>query len=257
MKAPIIIIGIGELGGEFARGFLRCDHPVFPVTRTINMAELSQQIPSPALVLIAVQESELQKTLEQLPDNWRDKVGLLQNELLPRDWQPYRLVNPTITVVWFEKKPGMALSNILYSPSYGSQALLITEALQAIKIPTRILNNEDELLFQLVRKSLYIYTVNICGLHSNYTVGDLWHHHQSLALEVAEEILSIQEWLTGKKLPKNDLIAAMVEGIEDCPDRYCLGRSALSRLQRVLDYAKKAGIKAPKLMQIYQLKNPD
>ncbi len=255
MKAPIIIIGIGELGGEFARGFLRCGHPVFPVTRQINMADLSQQIPSPAFVLITVQESELQTTLEQLPDNWRDKVGLLQNELLPRDWQSHRLINPTITVVWFEKKPSMALSNILYSPSYGSQALLITKALQEIKIPTKILASEDELLFQLVRKSLYIYTVNICGLHSNCTVGYLWHNHHSLALEVAEEILSIQEWLTGKKLPRNDLIAGMAEGIEDCPDRYCLGRSASSRLQRVLDYAQEAGIKTPKLLQIYQLNN--
>lgn len=255
MKTPIIIIGIGELGGEFARGFLRCGYPVYPITRQTNSVELSQQIPDPALVLITVQESELQSTLQQLPHVWKNKIGLLQNELLPRDWQQHKLINPTIAVVWFEKKPAMAISNILYTPVYGAQAPLITKALHAINIPNRLLETEDELLFQLVRKSLYIYTVNICGLFSNYKVGELWHQHQAFAIEIAEEVLSIQEWLTGKKLPRKELIAGMAEGIEDCPDRYCLGRSAPDRLQRVLNYAKQAGIKTPKLTQIKHLKS--
>jgi len=255
MKAPIVIIGIGELGSEFARGFLRCGHPVYPVTRQINMTDACRQIPMPALVLITVQEHELHTTLEQLPDAWRDKVGLVQNELLPRDWQRHNLTNPTVAVVWFEKKPDIALTNILYTPVYGPHAALISQALEAIKIPTRLLEDEDALLYELLRKSLYILTVNICGLACNCTVGDLWRQHQTLARNVANEVISILEWLTDTKLLTDKLISGMVEGIEDCPNRNCLGRSAPARLQRILGYAQEAGIETPKLKEIDRLIN--
>jgi len=33
MNPPIVIIGIGELGGVFARAFLYAGYPVYPVTR--------------------------------------------------------------------------------------------------------------------------------------------------------------------------------------------------------------------------------
>ena len=255
MKAPIVIIGIGELGCEFARGFLRCGHPVYPVIRQMNLVDVCRQIPAPAMVLITVQENELQAVLKQLPDPWRNKVGLLQNELLPRDWQRHNLTNPTVAVVWFEKKPDMVLTNILYTPIYGPHAALMSEALDAIKIPTRLLENEDALLYELARKSLYILTVNICGLYCNCTVGNLWQQHQTLAREVAEEVISILEWLTGIKLSTSKLIAGMVEGIEDCPDRNCLGRSARARLQRTLAYAREAGIETPRLKEINRLSN--
>ena len=114
MKASVVIIGIGELAGVFAHGFLRCGHPVYPITRKMDLARECQQIPSPCLVLVMVPENELHPVLEKLPEAWRDKVGLLQNELLPRDWQQHDLKNPTVTVVWFEKKQNQAMTNILY-----------------------------------------------------------------------------------------------------------------------------------------------
>ncbi len=253
MKAPIIIIGIGELAGVFARGFLRCGYPVYPITREMDLVQESQKIPSPELVLVAVQENKLHPILEQLPKPWHNKVGLLQNELLPRDWQQHNLKNPTVTVVWFEKKKGLELSNILYSPSYGPAAPLIASALQAMEVPAPILENQEQLLYELVRKALYILTVNIAGLLNNCTVGDLWLQHQTLAREIAEEVIRVQESLTGKKLPREKLIRGMVEGIEDCPHRHCLGRSALARLERTLNFARERNIETPRLIEIYEI----
>ncbi len=249
MKKPVIIIGVGELGTEFSRGFLRCGYPVYPVTRKTSITDTSQKIPDPALVLITVQEHELNSVLEQLPECWKNKVGLLQNELLPYHWEFY-LTDPTVAVVWFEKKPEMVLTNILDTPVYGPQGHLLIEALNAISVPNRQLKSAEDLLYELVRKSLYIFTVNICGLHSNCTVGDLWEKHQALAIEVAEEVLSIQGWLTKTQLPKNKLIAGMVEGIMDKPNRFCLGRSAPTRLKRILAIAQEVGLDVPKLKEI-------
>lgn len=252
MKQAIVIIGIGELAGVFARGFLKCGHPVYPIKRGMNLAEECLQIPAPKLVLAAVQENELHSVLEQLPEAWQDKVALVQNELLPQDWQVHQIKNPTVTVVWFEKKKTMEVANILQSPSFGPNASLVSNALLAVDIPAPILKNEQDLLYELVRKTVYILTVNIAGLVNNCTVGELWGQHQALAREIAEEIILIQEFLTAKQLPQEKLINGMVEGIKDCPDRHCLGRSAESRLIRALKYAEEANLKTPKLVEIYK-----
>lgn len=251
MQAPIVIIGMGELGGVFARGFLRCGHPVYPITRQMNISEESKNIPTPKLVLISVQESELNSVLQQIPKNWIDKLGLIQNELLPKDWLAHKIENPTVTVVWFEKKKAMELTSILRSPSYGPNALLIADALQSLGESAPILNSEEDLLYELVRKTVYILTVNTAGLVQNCTVGELWDHHQALAREISTEIIRIQESLTGKQLPDEKLIMGMAEGIKDHPNRHCLGRSAPERLKRWLNYAQTANIPTPKLLEIF------
>lgn len=250
MKEPIVFIGIGELASVFARGFLSCGHPVYPITRDMNISHEYQNITLPKLVLVTVPENELCSVLDKMPKAWRNKVGLVQNELLPRDWQTHSIENPTVTVVWFEKKKGMEVTNILQSPSFGPNAPIISKALLSIGVPAPILENEQDLLYELVRKTVYILTVNIAGLVNNCTVEELWAQHQSLAREIAKEVILIQESLTGKQLPYEKLIDGMVEGIKDCPNRFCLGRSALLRLKRALKYAEKANLKTPKLLGI-------
>ena len=173
-------------------------------------------------------------------------MALVKNELLPRDWQAHHIENPTVTVVWFEKKKQLELTNILQSPSFGPNAEIISNALQAVGVPAPILVNEQDLLYELVRKAVYILTVNISGLVNNCTVGDLWMIHESLAREIAEEVILIQELLTGQTLSHEKLINGMVEGIEDCTHRFCLGRSALLRLKRALSYAENAKLSTPK-----------
>ncbi len=37
MNQAVIIVGVGELGSVFARGFLRLGYPVYPVTRKISI----------------------------------------------------------------------------------------------------------------------------------------------------------------------------------------------------------------------------
>jgi len=251
MQEAIVIIGMGELGGVFARGFLRCGHPVYPIMRQMNIAEEAQKIPSPALVLISVQESELHSVLQQIPANWKNRLGLIQNELLPRDWRAHNIENPTVAVVWFEKKKGMELTSIMYTPCYGPNASLVSNALQSLDESAPVLKTEADLLFELLRKTVYILTVNTAGLVQNCTVGELWFEHQTLAREIATDIIRIQESLTGKQLPYEKLINGMAEGIKDCPDRHCLGRSAPDRLKRWIAYAKNDNIATPKLLEIY------
>ncbi len=106
MKNPVVVVGIGEMGSVFARGFLRLGHPVYPVVRGIEMTEVENRVAEPELAVIAVAEKDIQLVLQAVPESWRDRLVLLQNELLPNDWLMHDL-DPTVISVWFEKKKGM------------------------------------------------------------------------------------------------------------------------------------------------------
>lgn len=250
MKDPIVIIGIGEVGGVFARGFLRSGHPVYPVTRDMEMADEAKRIPEPALALLAVAEKDLHPALERIPGPWRERLGLLQNELLPRDWERHGIAAPTVVSVWFEKKKGQDAKVLVPSPIYGPHAGLLHTALHAVEIPGAMLRNEDELLFELVRKNLYILTTNIAGLVVGGTVDTLWKEHEALAREVFADALALQEHLTGRRFDAASLLDAVLAGFAGDPAHKCMGRSAPARLERALALADEAGLAVPALRRI-------
>ncbi len=250
MRRPVVIIGIGEMAGVFARGLLRCGHPVYPVTRDVNMTAVAQQLPEPELVLVAVGEKDLDQTLTQIPATWRNRLALLQNELLPQAWQSHGIDQPTVISVWFEKKRGQDAKVLIASPIHGPHAQCLSDALESLNIANRIVTTAPEMLFELVRKNLYIVTTNIAGLAAGGTVSELWSQHESLALEVANEVLDIQQWLAGVDLPRPRLIEGMLEAFTGDPDHQCMGRSAPARLARALDQAGAANLAVPTLKRI-------
>jgi ketopantoate reductase len=249
MKNPVVVVGIGEMGGVFARGFLRLGYPVFPVVRGFEMAELAQQLGRPELVIIAVAEKDIETILEQIPVNWRDRLLLLQNELLPNDWLKHNL-DPTVISVWFEKKKGMDAKVIIPSPVFGRHARQVADALATIDIDTRVLADADELLFELVLKNVYILTTNIAGLETGGTVDELWSRHRDLATGVANEIIRLQAQLTGRQLDNERLIAGVVQAFQGDPEHRCMGRSAPARLKRALQLADGYGLDLPRLREI-------
>ena len=251
MKDPIVIIGMGEMAGVFARGFLRLGHPVYPVTRDMSIKNIADELPTPALVLVAVGEADLHPTLEQIPTLWMDRLGLLQNELLPRDWHAHDLSDPTVISVWFEKKKGMDYKVLIPSPVFGPNAELIAAALGSIDIPTTIPADLDELRYELVRKNVYILTTNIAGLEAGGNVSELWKNHEQLARDVANDVMQLQAWLTNvNDVDRERLIAGMLEAFDGDPEHGCMGRSAPGRLARALELAEKAEIEVPTLQRI-------
>ncbi len=250
MKSPVVVIGIGEMGGVFSRGLLRAGYPVYPVTRTSDIEALAQQLPAPELVLVAVAENDLHSTLEALPAAWHERVALLQNELLPAEWEQFGFSSPTVISVWFEKKQGQDVKVLIPSPVFGPRAGVLVDCLIALDVPTRVLNSDEELLFELVVKNVYIVTTNCAGLVTGGTVSELWENHRELADGVAREVIEIQAALTGKSLDADELIRAMLVAFEGDPGHGCMGRSAPVRLVRALQQADAAGLAVPRLREI-------
>ncbi len=251
MQEPVLVIGTGEMGGVFTRGLLKLGHPIYPVNRHTDLNKISTAVPAPRLVLVAVGENDLHATLKNIPKEWHTHLGLLQNELLPGDWQQHNIKNPTVISVWFEKKKGQDFKVLIPSPIFGPQAALLEKALATLEIPSWELESEEDLEYELVRKNVYILTTNIAGLVIGGTVDDLWFKHEDLAREVANEVMDIQAWLVGHHLERDRLIEGMVEGIKGDLQHKCMGRSAPGRLARAIEFADQAELKVPKLREIH------
>lgn len=250
MKQPVIIIGQGEMGGVFARAFLKSGYPVFPVGRQHDMHAEADFISNPELILVAVGENDLSSVLQNIPGAWLNKIVLLQNELLPDDWKQHGLIDPTVISVWFEKKQGQDFKVLIPSPVYGPQAALIQDALSTLDIPVRVLNNENQLLSELVTKNLYILTTNICGLETGGNVKQLWDRESVLMNRVFDDVLLIQQHLCAKTFDRDPLLIAVLNAFEGDPEHQCMGRSAPQRLQRALQIAQQAGLEVPELQRI-------
>jgi hypothetical protein len=247
--APVVLIGVGEMGGVFAKALLLAGHTVVPVTRSMSAHEVAARIPDPSLVLVTVGEADLPSVLSAMPAAWKDRVGLIQNELLPRDWAPYAVSDPTIAVVWFEKKPGVDTKVIIPSPIAGPSAELLSSALEGVGIATTIVAS-DEIIEHLVTKNLYILVANIAGLETGGTVSDLWGDHEAFARQVGTEILSVQEYLVGAPIDSEAAYAGMIAAFNGDPDHGTTGRSAPTRLARAIAHASDGGIETEKLNEI-------
>lgn len=250
MKPTIVLIGIGEMAGVFAKGLLRLGHPLHPVTRDDDISAMASQIPGPALTLVTVREGDLEAVLSDLPAPWRHTVALVQNDLVPSDWERHHL-DPTVAVVWFEKKPGRAVTVIRPTIVGGPGAKLVVAALHAIDIDASSVGS-SELVTALVAKNLYIGVSNIAGLTvaPETTVGSLWADHRDIATAVAGEILDIQEALVGQTLDRETLVADMVEAFAADPDHGAMGRSAPHRLERAVSLAAELDIDTPTLLRV-------
>lgn len=252
MNQPIVIIGIGELGGVFAKAFLHAGYPVYPVIREMDINAVAKDMPKPQLALVAVTEKDYPSVMPTIPGPWRNCIGLLQNELLPRDWQSYHIDDPTVISVWFEKKKGMDTNELIPSRVYGPQAELMANSLHGVDIACEVLATEDDLLYELVRKNVFVFTINIAGLvlAEGATTETLWARHNELALAIADEIIDVQQWLTGASFDRKRLIDGLVEGINGDLRHKCKGRSAQGRLARVIAVAEEAGLEIPRITEI-------
>jgi ketopantoate reductase len=247
---PAVIVGMGELGGSFARGLLRLGHIVIPVLRETDKSEVATRYPEPLLALVTTGEADLDSALADLPAAWKANTGLVQNELLPRNWRLHSVTEPTVAVVWFEKKPGRSESPIIPTPVAGPRAGLLVDALATIGIEAFAVTDADDMTYEMVRKNLYIITMNVGGMISGGTVHDLWYNHRQLAEQVARDVLDVQEWLTGLDLERERLLAGMVEAIDADPEHGTTGRSAPARLKRAIGYADQASLDVPELRRI-------
>ena len=248
--AENIVIGLGELGKTFASGLLMLGSPVVPILRQHDLAQMAETYPTPSSVWVCVAEKELPNLLARIPVAWQDRLVLIQNELLPNNWQQQGLTNPTVISVWFEKKAGKTHQVVLPSVVYGPLAELVMSVYSKLVLPARTLANESELLYELVLKNLYIQTSNIAGLAVGGTTSELIEQHAHLMSAVASDVISLQEALTQTKFDHLQLMESLKAAFYGDPNHGCMGRSAPARLERALMLADQYQLALPTIRTI-------
>ncbi len=249
-ERQVVVIGLGELGSIFATGFLRCGRSVVPALRSTDLHELAARQPDPELVLVAVAEPDLPGVLATLPAAWRARAGLLQNELLPATWTAHGIDSPTVLVVWFEKKPGRVVRELLPTVVHGPSAELAAEALERVGLKPVIARSQAELVRALVEKNVYILTTNIAGIETGGTVRELSTTHRATRDAVLTDVIELQNALAGSEFAPDELGAALERAIEADPEHQSTGRSAPARLERALEAADALGLAVPELRRI-------
>jgi hypothetical protein len=249
MKPPVVIWGLGQMGGVFAHALLRLGHAVHPVTREVDPDALAIAVPEPLICLLAVGEDDLPDVVPRVPAAYRGRLGLVQNELLPHVWTELGIVDPTVAVVWFEKKKSVPLTPVQPTPIGGPRAGLLVDALSRLDVPAFEVPSSS-LRDELVKKNLYILTANAAALSrevaEDVTVGELRAAHRPLVDAVAKDALAIQAHLTGAALSP-ELLAGLWEAFDADPHHRARGRSAAARLTRALSIADAAGLDVPAL----------
>lgn len=247
MRRPVAIVGLGQLGSMFGLGLLRAGRPVLPVLRRDPIEPIVAA--DPEVVLVAVAEKDLEAALRAIPAPLRDRIALLQNELLPPDWQAHDLRDPTVAVVWFEKKRGRAPHVVRTTRVAGPHADLLVDALTKNDLPARRVDTRD-LAFELVRKDLYIVGSNIAGLLVGGTTGDLCTTHRELATGILRDVIAIDEARLGRDLPHDALLECAFGDFAKDPGHASMGRSAPERLSRALARADRLGVQVPAIRAV-------
>ena len=247
--ANAAVIGIGELGSVFARGLLRSGVVVHPVTRGQPICETLHATTELRLVLVAVGEAELRGVLAEIPGELRHLVALVQNELVPADWQQAGYTEVSGVVVWFEKKPGREVHQVLPSLAYGPKAHLLLEAMRSLAISATALAPEN-LACELALKNLYILVHNLAGLVYPETVAALWQRYPDFMRSLTLDVLRHQEARLGRALDRERLVEQLRAAVRADPEHGAAGRTATARLVRVRQQARQLGLELPMLEQI-------
>jgi hypothetical protein len=245
----VLLVGPGQLGRVLAGGLVACGVSVDVVRRGEPIAPTGAH----DLVLVAVGEKDLDAVLGALPASHRDRVALLQNELVPASWRAHGIVEPTVLVVWFEKKAGRATQVVRTTPIAGPHAGLFVRAMAAMDLPAEAVA-EHALVAELVVKNLYIVGANALGLRFGGTTGALATEHRDEAAGVLREILAIERTRLSAEdaggLDDDALLARTFEAFLADPLHGTVGRTAQERLARALARGRAAGLATPALAQL-------
>jgi ketopantoate reductase len=245
----LVIVGVGELGKLFGAGALRAGLRVTPVTRANRVEDVLKHVAPRTPILLSVGEDALSDVLRALPQEHRECVILLQNELFPSVYRAYG-ITPTVLVPWVLQKRGQPTTVARPSPIFGAQADLFAELLDALAIAHTRLTTEAELAQALADKYAFILTINTLGVATDRTLGMWLQEDPAQVLEVCDEAARLAEALVEQPIDPATAHRAAREAMIALSHVPARGRSARERLDRALLHAARLGLRIPTLTRI-------
>lgn len=243
------VVGMGQLGSVFADALRGTDHDVAEVRRGDDLAALCASRAVPDVVVVAVGEDDLDAVLAALPSEHRARAVLVQNELVPARWRRAGAPDPTIAIVWFERKAGRPPREILPTRIAGPAAVTIAEALERAGLAAEVLPRAA-LGDELVAKNAYILVTNVAGLAVGGTTGDLLREHAGLREALLDEVLTVQRALVDIPFADGAVRERVLDAMRADEAHGNAGRTARARAERLLAHADAHGFSVPTVRAI-------
>ena len=243
------VVGLGQLGRVIAEGLLASGWTVTGYRRHENDYEILDEV---ELAVVATGEDDLIPTLSSIPLSWRDsKTVLLQNELLPDQWRSCHVIDPTIFIVWFSKKPGQTIQEYRPSLLFGPRAKEMAVAMEMVGVKTETIVNEEELIMALVAKNTYIWAQNIVSLAVEDPLARrVLNEHRDVLDSIISEVITVQELTIGTHIDRDSVVREVLEAIAKDSDKRLGGRTARARLRRLLQLATSVELQTPVLSSV-------
>jgi hypothetical protein len=240
---------MGQLGSVFAEVLRGTDHDVVEVRRGDALDDLLADRALPDVIVVAVGEDALPAALMSLPPAHRARAVLVQNELTPAIWDEAGIADPTVAIVWFERKSGQPPRVILPTRVAGPNAVAIVEALDRAEIAADAIQR-SELGTELVAKNAYILVTNVAGLDVGGTTGALSTEHTALRDTLLSEVIAVQRALVSIPFDADAARARAIEAMVADPAHVNAGRTAIVRAKRLLENAAKHRVDVPTVRAI-------
>lgn len=252
VKKEAVIFGMGQLGSVFAEGFSRLGFQI--VARRRGQPWPKESL-DPEVIVVATGEDDLPDVLSRIPQHLQSRVVLLQNELRPDQWQRHLEVEPTVAIIWFEKKGDRPPVVVLESQIAGPLAELIRDCLHANDLSSQVVTGKDALAHALVLKNLYILCLNFAGLSGAKSAGELLGEKRSVFEALFSEVFQMESALfrtarghiSEVLLDQARLHQDLEQAILADPDHGCAGRTAPLRLARTVGHIERLKLFAPTL----------
>ena len=242
----IAVVGMGQLGTLLSERARAAGQDVVELRRGQRVqGELER-------VLVTVGEDDLSPVLASLPERVRDRVVLVQNELVPDQWRAHGITRPTVAVVWFEKKKDKPARVVLPTPIAGPWAAPLVAMLEDAKLDATVID-EALLPSALLDKNVYILVSNIAGLAAppGTTTSELLELERlETTTRVFADVLEVESRRLALPIDADMAAAAMMRAFLADPTHVAAGRSAPLRLSRTLERAERLDLKVEALRAI-------
>jgi hypothetical protein len=248
-----IVVGVGELGGVFARGLLRIGHTVIPARRGDDLVRVFEEHADAEVVIVSVPEDALGGVLDVLPPSLVSRAVLVQNDLRPRTWTERGVSDPSVAVVWFEKKPGREAKAIVPTVLFGDAATTCAEALSSLTLPTEVATDEAARDEALAIKNVYIVTTNLLGIGRGGTTGELLANDELDWRDAAREVLAVEELLFESAFDEARVLEGVRAAMAADSSHVCAGRTARARAEKFFARARELSIATTTLDRLVKL----
>lgn len=248
-----MVVGVGELGGVFARGLLRIGHTVIPVRRGDDLERAFGEHADAEVVIVSVPEDALGGVLDVLPTSLVSRAVLVQNDLRPRTWTERGVSDPSVAVVWFEKKPGREAKTIVPTVLFGRGAATCAEALAQLSIPTELAADDAARDEAFAVKNVYIVTTNLLGLGRGGTTGELLANDELDWQAAAREVLAVEGLLFERVFDEGRVLEGVRAAMAADPGHVCAGRTARARAEKFFARARELSIATTTLDRLVKL----